>query len=123
MSERRRRVAWVVLALALATVPFLVSDFVPCVDLPQHLGQLRLFSEAWDDPSGSFEIRWWTPYWLVYAFLAVPWLLLPPVLAGKVALLLLVWLQIGMIHLVAARFERSVAGAMSMTEGSTKILS
>jgi hypothetical protein len=112
MSERTRRVAWVVLALALATVPFLVSDFVPCVDLPQHLGQLRLFSEAWDDPTGSLEVRWWTPYWLVYAFLAVPWLLLPPVLAGKVALLILVWVQVAMIHFVAARFERSAAGAM-----------
>jgi len=105
-------VAWAVLALALATLPFLVSDFVPCVDLPQHLGQLRLFGEAWHDPAGSLEIRWWTPYWLVYAFLAVPWLLAPPLVAGKVALLLLVWLQIAMIHFLAARFERPVGGAL-----------
>ncbi len=90
MPETGRRWAWAATCLVLAATPFLSVDFIPSTDLPQHLGQLRLFAEAWANPGGELEIHWWTPYGLVYALLALPWLLLPPVLGGKIGVLLIV---------------------------------
>jgi hypothetical protein len=94
------------------SLPFLVVDFVPVTDLPQHLGQLRLFGEVWRGENPALAVQWWTPYNLVYAILALPWALLPPVLAGKVGVWLLTALQVAVLHLVAARYERPVAGAV-----------
>ena len=82
MTETRSRWIWAVCSMALVSLPFLAVDLIPSTDLPQHLGQLRLFSQAWANPDGPLEIQWWTPYGLVYGLLAIPWAILPPIAAG-----------------------------------------
>lgn len=96
----------------LATTPFLAVELVPSTDLPQHFGQLRLLERAWDDPADELAIQWWTPYWLVYALLAVPWALLPPLTAAKVGAWLLMMLQIGAVHALAWKLQRPAAAAV-----------
>ena len=108
----RQRWVWALVGLVLVTLPFLAVTIVPSTDLPQHLGQLRLFGEALDDPGDRLTIQWWTPYGMVYALLAVPWLLLPPILAGRVGFWLIVALQIGAVHWLAAKQGRPIAGAL-----------
>lgn len=115
MSDTRQRWLWAMVCLAFVSLPFLAVDFVPSTDLPQHLGQLRLFAEAWSDPAADLKIQWWTPYGLVYAFMAVPWALFSPVVAGRVTVWLLVALQVAVIHFAAAKWQRPVTGAVLAT--------
>jgi hypothetical protein len=106
---------WAAICLALVSLPFLVVDFIPCTDLPQHLGQLRLFAQAWGDPGGPLTIQWWTPYSLVYALLALPWSFLPPLAAGRVGVWLIVVLLVGLVHLAAAHWQRPISAAVLAT--------
>ncbi|MDH3402338.1 MAG: hypothetical protein OES32_00130 [Acidobacteriota bacterium] len=115
MPGTERRWIWAGAALALVALPFLTVDFVPSTDLPQHLGQLRLFARAWADPDGPLRIQWWTPYGLVYGLLAIPWVLLPPVAAGRVGVLLLVLLQAAALHWVGAKYDRPIAALVLAT--------
>jgi hypothetical protein len=110
-TRQPARWAWAALCLALVSLPFLAVEFIPNTDLPQHLGQLRLLGELWSGAPG-LQLQWWTPYALVYALLAIPWLLLPPVLAGKVGVWLLAALQVVVVHWLAARHGRPVAAAV-----------
>jgi len=108
----RRRWLLAIASCALVAVPFLIVDFVPSTDLPQHLGQLRLLADAWQGDGAELTVQWWTPYGLVYLLLAGPWLLLPPLLAGRVGVLGLVLLQVVTLHLLAARHRRPPTGAL-----------
>jgi len=112
MSPAGSRWLWLAVCCLLVSLPFLGVDFIPSTDLPQHLGQLRLFEEAISNPEAPLTIQWWTPYSLVYLMMAVPWTLFEPITAGRVAVLLLVLLQVAATHWVAARFERPQAGAV-----------
>ena len=85
MTETGKRWIWAVATTVLVSLPFLAVDLIPSTDLPQHLGQLRLFAQAWSNPDGPLEIQWWTPYGLVYGLLAIPWAILPPLAAGRVS--------------------------------------
>jgi hypothetical protein len=111
MEETGTRRSWIA-ALALAalgcTAPFLVADFPPSTDLPQHVAQIRLLDELaglapaspmMDEP---IAVNWIGPGNLVYAPM---WLLaraLPPLEVGKAALWLLLLGNIAAIFRVAA---------------------
>jgi len=115
MPGTLRRWVWAAVCLVLVSLPFLAVDFVPSTDLPQHLGQLRLLGEAWSQEHNGLSIQWWTPYGLVYALMALPWAVLSPVAAGRVSLWLLVLLGVGAVHLIAAKCQRPLAGAILAT--------
>jgi len=92
-------------------VPFLVVDFPPVTDLPQHVAQIRLFLEAARDPTSAYTIQWFTPYSLVYALLGAAWAVCPPAAAGRVAVLVLAVSSALAVHWLAARRNRPVAAA------------
>ncbi len=95
--------------VALTVVPFLGIDLVPSTDLPQHLGQMRLFERAWNDPASGLTIQWGTPYWLVYAVVAVAWVALPPLAAAWAAALGLLVLQTVSIQILGTGLGRPLA--------------
>ena len=99
--------------VALFAVPFCVATYVPAVDLPQHLAQIRLF---WETVHGKHEgmylINWFSPNLLAYVLLGAVSQIASPVMAGKLTMLLLVvaWV-LGVFFL--ARFRgRGFAAAM-----------
>jgi hypothetical protein len=101
---------WAACSLLLA-IPFLVVEFPPITDLPQHAAQVRLFQEAWNDPNGPYRIQWFTPYSLQYAVLAAAWLAVGPAAAGRIGMLAIGVLWVTAAHLIAWRRGRPPAAA------------
>lgn len=103
-------VGWVVCSILVA-LPFLVVDFPPITDLPQHTAQVRLLREAWQDPGAPYTIQWFTPYSLQYLILACAWAIAGPAEAGRLGMLMagLVW--VAAAHLIALHRQRSYAAA------------
>src|SRR4026209_535559 len=95
----------------LVALPFLLVRFPPITDLPQHVAQVRLFQEAWQDPSGPYRIQWLTPYSLQYLVLAGAWAIAGPAAAGRVGMLMVGVLWVTTFHLIAYRRNRPVAAA------------
>lgn len=100
------RILFAVLCCLLAAVPFLVVRFPPITDLPQHVGQVRLFGEALSQPDSPYKIQWMTPYSLVYTVLGATWFVVGPMNAGRIGMLIIALLWIAMVHLLAARLKR-----------------
>lgn len=103
-------VGWLVCSLLVA-LPFLLVRFPPITDLPQHVAQVRLFQEAWQDPSGPYRIQWLTPYSLQYLVLAGAWAMAGPAAAGRVGMLMVGLLWVATFHLIAYARRRPPAGA------------
>lgn len=103
-------VGWLICSVLVA-LPFLLVRFPPITDLPQHVAQVRLFQEAWQDPSGPYRIQWLTPYSLQYLVLAGAWAIAGPAAAGRVGMLMVGLLWVTTFHLIAYRRNRPVAAA------------
>jgi hypothetical protein len=103
-------VGWVVCSL-LVVLPFLVVEFPPITDLPQHVAQVRLLREAWQGAGAPYTIQWFTPYSLQYFILACAWAVAGPAEAGRLGMLMagLVW--VAAAHLIALHRQRSYAAA------------
>ena len=106
------RAALFAISALLMLVPFLVVDFPPITDLPQHLAQIRLLGDALADPGGPYQIQWWTPYTVAYAPLALFQAVAPPLLAGRLAVAFIGLLWVVTAHAVAARRGRSPLAAV-----------
>jgi hypothetical protein len=113
-AERRR---WLLLSLALLTLPFLLPRFLPLSDLPQHLAQVRLLDELWAQRPATSDLsllqtRALAANSFVYLPLFILGHLLPPLVAGK----LFVWLLVAAIavalHRLAALRGRDPAHAL-----------
>ncbi|HEX2252425.1 MAG TPA: hypothetical protein VHQ65_04060 [Thermoanaerobaculia bacterium] len=127
----RPRTRWLLAALAAAAValPFLVVDFPPLADLPQHAAQVRLLGEALGrggevpgEEASLYRVQWATPYSLVYVLFGAGRLLAGlagagsvtagPVLGARLAMLLVALAWVAAIHGLAQRRGRSAAAAM-----------
>ncbi len=106
------RVRVLLFSLVLLALPFAVVEITPCVDLPQHVAQARLFVEHAGDGESPYVIQWLTPYWLAYAPLILLYFVLPPLLAGKIGLWLLAAALTTAIHVVASRRDRPPEAAV-----------
>jgi hypothetical protein len=104
---------WLALLCCLfVAIPFLFVTFPPITDLPQQSAQIRLFLQAWHDPSASpYKIQWFTPYSLSYLMLGISWALFGGQNSGRIAMLAIVILWVISIHLTASRRDRSTAAA------------
>src|SRR4030042_1767010 len=105
------RIIFALLCFLVAVVPFLLVKFPPITALPQHAAQIRLFGEALSQPDSPYRIQWLTPYSLVYAVLGGSWLAFGPENAGRIGMLIIALLWIAMLHLLAARLNRSPLAA------------
>ena len=109
-------------ALALAT-PFLFVDFVPSTDLPQHLAQVRLLLETLGGQHrGALDIHWFSPNTLVYLLLWAMWSIFPPILAGKMTMLVIAQVWAGAVFVLARAYRRppeSAALASLLTFGAS----
>lgn len=108
----KSRTRWALLCCGLLSLPLLLVQWPPITDLPQHVAQVRLLTETIGDPATPYQIQWLTPYSLVYVVLGVCWWLLPPMLVGRAAAIVVVVLAVGAIHWLAARYQRPVAAAI-----------
>jgi hypothetical protein len=97
--------------LVAISFPFLLVKFVPAIDLPQQLAQVRLFLETLGGAHrGTLVIRW-LPNTLVYLVILVAWELFAPILAGKIAMLALALAWSGSSFALARGRGRPVEGA------------
>ncbi len=98
--------------MAAVAVPFLLVQFPPITDLPQHTAQIRLLGEALRSPGAPYAVQWLTPYGLSYTLLGALWLLAGPVLAGRLAFLALALLWVAAVHALAAWRDRPASHAV-----------
>ncbi|MCP3105080.1 hypothetical protein LZ198_40060 [Myxococcus sp. K15C18031901] len=110
-GSRRRWVLWLLSAAAIA-VPCLVVRIPPVTDLPQHLGQMRLFIETLGTSNGPFAIQPLTPYWGAHLVLLPVWLVAPARAVASLSLLLLGLLWVGAVHALAWRRDRAPVAAV-----------
>ena len=109
--ERNR---YLLIGLALAALPFLATQFVPAVDLPQHLTQIRMLEELWGLRERTMDlahvvVRPWGGNTLVYWPMFVIGRFLPPILLGKVTTLGIVLLSVLTLHGLAKQRGRDPA--------------
>lgn len=90
------------------TIPFLVTNFPPITDLPQHVSQVRLFSESLTHPDSPYKINWITPYSLPYVLIGLSWLFFGPAKAGSVALLIMGLFFLSLLYYTARKRQRSL---------------
>lgn len=109
---RGHRAVWALICCGVVALPLLVVELPPITDLPQHVAQVRLFTEAIDDPSTPYQIQWLTPYGLVYLIVGLCWWLLPPMLVGRATAVVVISLTVVAIHWLAARYNRPLASAI-----------
>ena len=106
------RILMALLCGVFISIPFLMTQYPPITDLPQHSAQIRLFLETLGNPSQSaYKIQWLTPYSVSYAVLGGAWALFGPLNAGRMAMLAIVLLWVGSIHGIAWKRDRSGAAA------------
>jgi hypothetical protein len=96
----------------LIATPFALVHFPPLTDLPQHVAQIRLLTEAWHDPAGPYRIQWQTPYSLQYLLLGAAWWLFGPENAGRLGMLAIGILWVAAVHLLSWSRGRPIAGAV-----------
>lgn len=96
-------------SLGLTALPFLFVAIPPCVDLPQQLAQMRLLQEL---SGGAYEVQWLTPYGLAYLPLWLLWQVFPPLVAGRLWMLLVALLVVTALHHVAWRRGRAPEAAL-----------
>jgi hypothetical protein len=106
------RVGLAVVCCLFVAVPFLVVQFPPVSDLPQHTAQIRLFLDAIQNPSTVYRVQWLTPYSLVYVVLGGSWALVGPESAGRIATLVIGVIWTVAAHVAAGRRARPVEAAV-----------
>lgn len=114
MASPDGRAGWVLgwaLCSLLVALPFLVVEFPPIADLPQHTAQIRLLQEAWQDSGGPYTVQWLTPYSLQYLILGGAWAIGGPADAGRLGMVMVGLLWVAAAHLLAFRRGRSPAAA------------
>ena len=98
--------------LACVSVPYLFVHFPPATDIPQHVAQGRLLAEALSGAHPELKVGWLSPNTLVYLPLLLLYAAVPPVLAGKLLLLLLSYCWVAGIFLITGHLQRPVANAV-----------
>ena len=95
------------LAVALVATPLFAVDWLPMLDLPQHLSQAHLISKTLSGAQSGMVVNWLAPNtlttWLLAGLLAV----LPPLAAAKAAVLGLLMLSILGVALLAKKIGAS----------------
>jgi hypothetical protein len=112
MTDRQWRWILAGVSAALVTLPFLFVTFPPSVDLPQHVAQVRLFSEALHDPAGLYKIQWFTPYSAITMLLGLIWQVAGPLATGRIGLIVLGLMWTGAAHWLAATRKRPAEAAV-----------
>jgi hypothetical protein len=92
--------------------PFLAITFPPVTDLPQHLGQIYLFTEILEGRGELLSVNWYGPNNLVYVLLAVTSYLFAPPLSGKVAMAILAVLWVASCFVLARSRGRATTNAV-----------
>ena len=105
------RLWFALLSMGLMVMPFLAVDVPPSTDLPQHVAQVRLFSETLGNPDSLYEIQWLTPYWLAYLVFGVLWKIVAPMKVGLIGMALIGMAWAAGVHALAAGRGRSIASA------------
>lgn len=72
------------------SLPFLLAPFPPSTDLAQHIAQIRLAGDVLSGHAPDLSIAWLAPNNLVYAILAGLSAIMPPHLAARVGLWIVV---------------------------------
>lgn len=111
-SWRHGRLIVALACCMLVALPFLVVQFPPITDLPQNLAQIRLFVDAWQNPTSPYRIQWLTPNVASYPFLAIAWAFCSPENAGRVGMLALALACTVAVHGFAARRQRPLAAVV-----------
>ena len=114
-ESRAWRLGMAGLAAALLLLPFLFATWPPATDLPQHLAQIHLLQQVLDGHGDLYTINWFAPNNLIYVPVAAAQAVFTAPLSGKVVMLVLVLMWVGTLHLVAARLNRPLAGAVLVT--------
>ncbi|MEJ2629514.1 MAG: hypothetical protein P8078_13300, partial [bacterium] len=99
----------VIASLFLILLPFFFVTYTPSTDLPQHLSQIYLLTETIKGNTELYSINWYAPNNLIYILIAVSSLIFPPVLAGKIVLMIIVLLWGGSIFFLARKRNRPLA--------------
>ncbi len=111
-ESARTRIVLAALSCLIIAIPFLLVDFPPITDLPQQSAQIRLFWDTLQDPINSpYKIQWLTPYSLSYLLIGLSWGVAGAANAGRLAMLIIGIFTVIMIHVTAARDNRSASAA------------
>ena len=106
--SKRNRFFWILTCL-MVCLPFFFVRYVPATDLPQHLGQIKLFIEHFSHSKAmqAYSINWSGANSLVYILLGIDWLVFSPIAAGKALMLELVCMWVLVVFVLAKRQHRT----------------
>jgi hypothetical protein len=107
--DKFRFPAATLLSMLLCAAPLLAVDWLPMIDLPNHLAQAHLVGKVLSGNQPDMQINWLAPDTLTTWVLAALLLVLPPLLAAKTLVLGLVMLTILGIALLARNIGASAS--------------
>lgn len=111
--HRQQSIVLLLFCIVLVALPFLMVQFIPSTDLPQHLAQIRLLQDVLENPhQDKYAVEWFGANTLVYYQLQLNWMIFNPVLAGKMAVLEIVLSWVVSIFFLAHRKQRSFSSAV-----------
>ncbi|MGA8148242.1 MAG: hypothetical protein WB870_11805 [Gallionellaceae bacterium] len=108
MFEKNEFLAATLLSMLLCAAPFFVVDWLPMIDLPNHLAQAHLVGKVLSANQPDMLINWLSPDTLTTWVLALLLLVLSPLLAAKAMVLGLILLSIAGIALLARKIGAGV---------------
>jgi hypothetical protein len=113
IDGRKVEITALVFAFVFTTLPFFVSHFVPATDLPQHLAQIKMYTEVISHHQPTqYAVHIFGANLLVYWLLLGNWMIFPPILAGKITILMIALFWLIAILALARVSKRSFVVAL-----------
>lgn len=96
--------------VALASLPYWVVTIPPGTDLPQHLSQIVLAKQVWNgERTDLIFTPWYFPQTLIYILVGLAMTVAPPLVAGKLVMTTMIALWLGASYYLAKCLGRPFA--------------
>ncbi len=106
------RIVLLALSVLMIALPFFTVTYVPSADIPQHLSQIQLYHAAAGNPDSEYSVRLFGANLMIYWLMLLLWWIVPPVLTGKLTMLLLATSWIISIFALAKSEQRPPVAAV-----------
>jgi hypothetical protein len=102
------RLVFCLISFLIILFPIVLLKFPPATDLPQHIAQVRLFFENFQNASSPFQVQWYAPNNLIYLIIGITWKIVDPENVGRITMIFIVFAWLIVINFISAKRSRAI---------------